>query len=73
MTMSYLKEPEEKNRDGTRRKMSRLCLKVLSLYGYTSMRFCNYTKGSNFLARLYESTESYCCHFEVGVGLGVTF
>ena len=26
----------------------------------------------SFLSRLYESTESYCCHFEVGVGVGVT-
>ena len=22
------------------------------------------------LARLYESTESYCCHFDVGIGVG---
>ena len=26
---------------------------------------------SGVLAHLYESTESYCCHFDVGVGLGV--
>ena len=26
---------------------------------------------SGVLAHLYESTESYCCHFDVGVGIGV--
>ena len=26
---------------------------------------------SGVLAHLYESTESYCCHFNVGVGLSV--
>ena len=25
-----------------------------------------------FLACLYESTESYCCHFDISVGIGVT-
>ena len=24
------------------------------------------------LARLYESTESYCCHFDISVGVGIT-
>ena len=25
-----------------------------------------------FLAHLYESTKSYCCHFDIGVCVGVT-
>ena len=31
--------------------------------------------GTLFLAHLYESIGSYCCHFQVGmgVGIGVTF
>ena len=30
------------------------------------------TPGKPFLARLYESTESYCCHFDVGMCIGIT-
>lgn len=25
-----------------------------------------------FLAHLYKSTKTYCCHFDVGIGTGVT-
>ena len=34
---------------------------------------CHWNKNVSFLACLYESTESYHSHFDVGIGIGVTF
>ena len=31
-----------------------------------------FMQGQIVLVHLYKSTESYCCHFDVGVGVGVT-
>ena len=50
------------------------CLRLFSgLLKKSLLKTCvrvnsRYTKS---LARLYESTESYCCHFDVGIGIAL--
>ena len=48
-----------------RMKLSYLCTKEYLSTCINVLNLC-------LLARLYEITESYCCHFAVAVGVGVT-